>query len=761
MRQVSPELAAAIEAPERTHRLLVSVDWEGDGYGPAGSIDDLSGKMAGARLSRTLQGDVPDEVQVVEGSVVASLNLDLAAGETLDERLDAIRHWSRWNTASPMYGKPRMNRPATATVELLTSAGWQGVPRVQGLTRSMPVDVGQRIARLGILDRRQLLRSKVSLPAIIAAALDVGLGPLNQTQSPGLESTWIASHVLALNGVFVSPPPRPGCRLWMPMHGSAFPHIGDLVIGVGWADFTEVAGEDHRMLTFETGPYLLGTTPVPDGYVLGMSSTTTRNADEADRIVTAAGTQCGRIEFWARIGPADVDVPEPISILISNLNHGGEARTYLRLDSVADRFELDLLSISAVGVTGIAGPAPVRDEAWHFYGAWWDSSTGEARFAVDGVETSAAFAPFAGADWDAGTDEAYDVVVDLGAGLSIAEFHVTGGTDGTDAWLNAIDWTRGAVIDRGYPLSGNATTEPQDSWELLTALTSAGLGATWYDEDGVVQVASAARLITEAAQTVQRTVTSLTDIVDLAYDDRADTIRNRVICGYSPIILHLGEPLWSATEKYFVRARTSVTIEVELVGAFVTTPTASLIGANSQVDGGGNDYTGYVSDTAVYPTARTAIVTLTNSATVDVWLVDTDGNPSVVLVGDWVEQGSGPIPADVSDVPVGEPELPLQLSSNPWRQTSSMAAGVAMAVLCSLREEQQALTRLVIPADPRLQFYDRIRVRDQGGTEIDAPYWVTGVGEDYGPGYLGQLSARPARDRFYAGTGIVGQDLVG
>lgn len=86
-----------------------------------------------------------------------------------------------------------------------------------------------------------------------------------------------------------------------------------------------------------------------------------------------------------------------------------------------------------------------------------------------------------------------------------------------------------------------------------------------------------------------------------------------------------------------------------------------------------------------------------------------------------------------------------------------------MAVLCSLRNPQQPLTKLNIPADPRLQFYDRIRARDQGGSELDADYWVTGSTEaaDSAGGYWAQLSARQARNRFVAGTGLVGLDIVG
>ncbi len=91
MRDVTPELAAAIEAPERTARVRLSVDWDGDGHGPAGSLDDLSGQAASVGVASVLHGTLPEQAAVVEGTAAATIDVDLAKGGAEDERLHAVR----------------------------------------------------------------------------------------------------------------------------------------------------------------------------------------------------------------------------------------------------------------------------------------------------------------------------------------------------------------------------------------------------------------------------------------------------------------------------------------------------------------------------------------------------------------------------------------------------------------------------------------------------------------------------------------------
>lgn len=766
MRQVSAALAEAIEAAERTTRLRVSVDWASDGHGGAGTIDELTGRTGTVQISRILQADIPDEVRTVEGSVVADLSVDLVAGDTTDERQTAARYYSRFNAVSPLYGLERIGRDVRVDAEVLTGDGWQGVPRMRGQVRGMPVSAGDLRAVLSALDYRDRMRARVTLPAVIAEAGPTSSFPTNRLQRPGLEPTWVVSWVCAQNGVYVSPPPRAGCRLWIPFHGSAFPFLADVIIGVGTADWTDTtAGTSHTTPTFGPGPYLLGLNPTPAGYTFQVTATTTRNvADPEHRIISANGHKRARIEFWARTQANATN--DPVQVLLgTSPSHQGHDTMWLRMQPVTS--QLELYFDDGTSTATVLGPvANTHDGAWHFFGAWFDTSTGRAVFRVDNVTTVVTFTPMTPAAWLT-TDEAYDTYSDAAVGCALAELQVTGGTAESDPWLPDIPWTLGAVIDRcTVPLQGIALPDPQDSWDVLDTLAKAVLGAVWWDEDGVLQWATSARLTGAAAQTVQRTLTSARDIVDLAYEDRADTVRNRVRCPYSPIVFHPAEKMWSASSKISVPAGSSTTVYAEFNGQFVTTPLPQL-SANTAPDGSGVDISGFVSFSGVTaPTSRTAIYTLTNAYSATAWLVDTSGNPALSVAGDWIEQTSGAVTPDLADAAVltgAVAERPLELDANPWRQTREHAAGVAMALLCQLRDPQQPITRLEVPADPRLEFYDRVRVQDRHQTQLDTDYWITGIDETADPdgSYMQQISARQARDRHLPGAGAVGVDLAG
>jgi hypothetical protein len=770
MRQVSAALAAAIEAPERTTRMRLSVDWAGDGHGGTASIDDLSDRAGQVTLSRTLQADVPDEVRTVEGSVVAALDVDLVRGDTDDDRRTAARYFSRFSTGSPLYGLERIGRDVRADVEVLTGDGWQAVPRMRGQVREMPVAAGQMQASLRAIDYRDRLRTKVTLPAVIATAGQTSQFATDRWQAPGLEPSWVVSFVLAQNGVYVSPPPRPGCRIWIPFHGSAFPMIADLIIGVGQVDWTDTgAGTTHLPITFSPGPYLLGMDPTPTGHSFLLTTTSTRNADAERRFVATDGQAQGRIEFWART--AANASSNPISLQIYTPFHGGQMSITYSLQAGTSKLQLAI--DDQVSPRTINGPAAAatHDGDWHFFGLWLDTAAGTAVFRVDDVDTTVAFTPMTPNAWTT-SDEAYDLFLDAAEGTGFAELQITGGTAQTDPWLNdtaAYTWSPGAVIDRStVPLQGIAIADPVDSWQVLDDLAAACLGAVWYDEDGLLQWATSARLVGAAGQSVQRTVTSAADIVDLAYTDRADTVRNRIRVPYSPIVLHAAAVMWTADTGIMIPAGGRVVIFVAFDGQFVTAPATLTLAANTAPDGSGTDVSAYVNPTAgvpVLPTSRTAIYTLTNNYWATVWLVDATGAPALTARGDWIEQTTGAIPPDLADSTVTAgtvAERPLQLDANPWVQDRSHAAGLAMALLCQLRDPQQPITQLEIPADPRLQFYDRIRVQDTHQTMLDGAYWVTGIDETHdGAAYMQQLSARQARDRYLVGTGLIGVDLVG
>jgi hypothetical protein len=159
------------------------------------------------------------------------------------------------------------------------------------------------------------------------------------------------------------------------------------------------------------------------------------------------------------------------------------------------------------------------------------------------------------------------------------------------------------------------------------------------------------------------------------------------------------------------------------------------------------------------------VITVYNGSTSSLWMVDSSGSPDLTMTGDTITQESGVAPGVVTDATSRAlyGDQPISLPSNRWVQTKSFGWGMAMAVAGDLAQPQPVFTALPIPGDPRLEFFDRVAVSDPDNTGAQLDVWYVGGthGVDASGSYVQQLVARPARNRFLAGTGLVGIDLVG
>ena len=93
MKSVTPELADAITAPERVILPKLFIDWDNDGYGGDGSVDDLTQASAHISIDQVLTSNVPASAQPVAGAAVAQLTADLQQGHMFGEpRLPVVRN---------------------------------------------------------------------------------------------------------------------------------------------------------------------------------------------------------------------------------------------------------------------------------------------------------------------------------------------------------------------------------------------------------------------------------------------------------------------------------------------------------------------------------------------------------------------------------------------------------------------------------------------------------------------------------------------
>lgn len=754
MRTVDQDLADAILAPERTVRARLSCDWDGDGHGAAGSLDDLSDKAATIKVASVLQGTQPEQVNVVEGTSAATIDVDLAKGDTDDDRRNAVRFFAPTATTSPLAGKEKLNRDLHLDVEFLTAAGWQSVPLLRGISRGLSARVASRTAELSGLDYRTRLRTPVVLPAMAADVPEYGnLFPTK----PGMESTWIASYALSACGYPMSPPPRDECRLFVPMHGSAMAFVSEPYMG-SRASRTWDAGLVTTVgpVEFGPGPFILATQRQSTLRQVQMHH---QFADGAP-MFASTGRSAGRLEMWVAPSVDDWDSTTTVDVFTFD--------TILCQVTYTVNGSVNQLQLTNDAVTRtINGPAFPRDGAWHQAGVHWDDAAGSAVFCVDGALTTVAFTPTPVTS--GGTDS--DAVVEIATVPPMAELHVTTGITAATSW-QPTTYTQPAVLDRlQNRLDGIVPGAAMEGWLILQELAAAEQGAVWLDPDGRPHVASRARLVSTAAQVPQRTVDATADMFDLAYDYHLDKVVNIVTAAYQAITVAVQAKAWSLGATVQLAAQQSVTILASYNG--LATSQRFFSGtANTKSDGTGTQYTygdlitvGAVKATITYTSDTTATIVITNTLSSPVWLVDTSGNPNVIIEGDAISQAAGPDPAVVTNAASRDKygDQPLTMPDNRWVQKREFAWGVAMATAGDLAQPAPVFADIPIPGDPRLEPFDRLTVQDPDNTELHTDVWYVGgthTIEATGQ-YTQQLVARPARDRFLAGSGLVGVDLVG
>lgn len=745
MRQVDYVLAAAIDSPERTVRVRLSCDWDDDGHGPARSLDDLSEKVSSVTIASVLQGTQPDQVAVVEGTGAATLTADLVKGDTDDERLDAVVYFSVFNSASPLAGRERLNRSVECDVEFLTEAGWRRVPLLRGSSRRLPVRVAERKAELAAIDNRDRLRTPVTIPTISADTPQVGnLAPAK----PGLEGSWVISFVLWKCGFPVSPPPPAGCRVWAPMHGSAMPFIGAPFTGSPVAYLDTGSSSDLTRLVrieFDTGPYLLAT-----ALTAGSPSMLIDYHPAAGTPVFAAnGRTKGRMTAWVETSTQVITVTliQTFATQVAWYAGGTLTLTNNSVDTV------------------INGPATPFDGGWHLVGVQWDDDVGRADFILDGKVTTVAFTPT--------TPGASSIVDDWIAQVfnvsPFAELVISTGVAFSDPWPPVV-YQAPARVDRSAlrPLDGIVGADPAEGWEILGELAAAEQGAVYLDADGVPVYATRARLVSTAAQVEQRKITATLHMFELAYDYDLDKIANVVTVPYQPIATAVQVVVWSLSDQTVaIPAGGTATLTASYSALATSVRLVSGTG-NSKQDGTGTSYTigsgslpymvAALSDTA-------STISIANKTGATVWLVNASGQPNVQMIGDQISQGTGAAPPTVTDEASRKVyhDRPITLASNRWIQRYEFAAGMAMVTARDLSRPQPVFAEIPIPGDPRIEPFDLLRVVDPDNTGIDLPVWyvggthtITADGQ-----YVTSVVGRPARNRFLAGSGLAGIDLVG
>ncbi|MEV6526894.1 hypothetical protein AB0M43_33680 [Longispora sp. NPDC051575] len=743
---VSPELAAAIEAPQRRPRVRLSVDWDANGHGGDDSLDDVSAQTGAVTIDRALAGELPDEVSFVEGTAAAALSADLTTGDPSSEATHAAWWFSRTNYDGPLAGKEPLGREIFADVGFDTAAGPQYVRRFTGRTRSLSVSARGRSARLAALDYRERFREVVQLPGVMAPAV-------------GLNASWLLSYVLHAADVPPSPPARTDgtTRLWMTGHGSPQPAVsGDIALTRRRTSGPYSSLEN----SYGTGPFYLAPalSYFDDTSSDSISGLVRYKGDrDADGHVTGFGRY--RLEFWYK-SPFWVHTPvQPMGFTLIDSgpptgDHGLPANVFVGVDTQRRlRYTRTTTDAPVVVVADAIGPT-IPGSGWHFLGIDIDFTTDVVRFKVDAqpvVTVTTAATP---------NTAVYPGVNTMLAYAPFADLQVTTDLPTNAPWLNELPFTPAAILDKST-LELDAVTErgAREAWGLIKEIAAAEQAIVSFDELGVFRYQTRGRLQLPGAGTVKRTLTAQTSITDLDGDTSVDRVRNIISASYTPVVMDVVAGwMWNTRDLYTVPANGRLDLWVSPDRPLAEVRTSGLVAVGGPMTGGTRvslarnpdgtspiDGTGFIINVTYWDVGSFKF-TIINNNPWPAYTANTYSAPTMAVSGRGprIDRAVSVRARDDDSVATFGPQ-PFDAPGNQWVQRREAADQLAAALVADLAVPHLAVTGLSIIGDPRLQLGDLVRLIDRDGIALDGEYWLTAIRDQLDDrGYTQTIAARRA-----------------
>ncbi len=341
----------------------------------------------------------------------------------------------------------------------------------------------------------------------------------------GGEATWAIGYALFKAGLYVAPPPIPGCRFYQPMSGTLHVYIPDTnnkPFMCSMVVYQSPSLQVFGIPSFVDGPF--PGTAAPD---VRLDTTAARRVDgyvpntslaPGDDFWSQTAAQ-GRIEYWIRGDPVDVaGSMNPTESVVGRLiMFNPSVSRYIQL-GVGTATRYPSLSISD-GTNSLLAthttPLPT-DGKWHFLAASWDLPNNSLCLAIDGVTRSYLAAPLSQAALPV-TDDIQPPAVS--SNVPIAEVRVTSGplaSNKHSAWVRDIPWSPDVVMRRSFLTTpGIAEPAPVEAYALISRYAQAELARTGFDDQDRFQYLPLS-YFGEAAQ--QLVVESLSTTTNLGRD---------------------------------------------------------------------------------------------------------------------------------------------------------------------------------------------------------------------------------------------------
>lgn len=485
-------------------RPQVWADWANDGYGSSGGIDDLSRQQGNGPIvvSQFLDEGLPDDVAFTSSGETSTLAAPMAGGRGA---LNASQYFSRPRTDSPIVGYDRDVAPMKIDIGAVTAAGREYVRIFTGQMADTPV-VGRAATVEALSSTRLKLAKSVFLPPLYAGI-------------EGLTGSWPVSFAMAECGVYVSPPPRPGCRYWAPMHGSLRPFVpsyeplthsgpddSGLALRYYWngTTLTQIYNAPEPEMAdgepyWTDGPYLEAPNVRANTDVVLFTFSNAMPMADGDPLFELDGA-VGRIEFMVRGDAVNVNTTPGGSAFWSSVFPDGWFNSIVLTDNVlspsrklalairrSDRKPVLTITDSGGSYSLVGATALPSDGNWYGIGGAWDYDLNKLWLYYNGTVTSSGYA------LDTANLAVTAPKLVLTAIVPWAELHITGGAQANP---DGYPW----VFDTGYGFSPGAVigrsrlaplvlveAAPSPAWDLLGTYAQAELASVRTNEQDLVE----------------------------------------------------------------------------------------------------------------------------------------------------------------------------------------------------------------------------------------------------------------------------------
>jgi hypothetical protein len=712
-------------------------------------------------VTESLNDNMPSDVTDTSGFGVNETEVQLAA--PLGWR-NPESYYSPFRADSPVSTFDRDIADVTVDQAVITPIGSVSTRLFTGQMIDLPVESGA--AKMDGLSRTITQLQQLIQPPLISN-LPGGL--------VGLEPTWVVSWALAQCGVYLSPPPRPGCRWWVPCHGSMreFAPVNRSILNTPHPTFG-VNGTGRQPI-FTTGPFFRALS----GRYLSASDSNTYSlpmmwGPNYTYDMYSKGGSAGRVEWFIRCDTNNqsVSAPDGGTNLINYWQF--QAIDDAHTNSISCGIDINrklcvIFNLGGVFTRVTSTTAFPVDGAWRLVGFAWDVAAGKAW--TYNAATTETFTP----TLNAGnlSDHDYynrDPIQQSGTNgrsfgflfgsYPIAEIQVTAGPQANPdnfPWIDSTTYWDPAdskAIIRpsvGPQLQILYETAALRGIDLITKYAQAELAVTGVDRHDRFMYLPASYWVETAQQTVADTITADQDMSPQhTIGFQPSKIRNQVSATYTNVTVRGADAFTSNTQILFSTQDNVVILpgNTDLPVVFqnpviqpgngqgpnvankcigpitpatgVYTVGVSFLSCNTQPDGSGSYSTlgqVYAYWSAVTPEGGT--LRFVNTTTTTFYLVNNFGYDPLTIYGEdlVLTQLTTAVVPDAASVtqrgPRGIALNLVQVNSSDWALTMCAEVGSRLA-----RPRWQA-TNVQVFGDPRRAPGQLVHLVDPDGTGLD------------------------------------------